>query len=197
MEGMNKKPPVHAFGDTKEPEVETDADGASMPTEDEQMDYDMIVTRALKQIHGKGMENILKMLGSGERPSQAVGQVVAGIVSTLKQSAADQGRKISDNTLQHAGVEIIEDLIELAEAKGVFTFESEEERLQEAQDAGLWAVKYYGENQKKQGKITPEMQGQAQEDMKAGVASEQGAAAPATQEPGGMIASEMKPEGAM
>ncbi len=195
MKHMNDTGDKHSFGDTPEDEPETNEDGTVEPSEDEQLDYDMIVTRALKQIHGSGMDNILKTLGSAERPSQGMGQVTARLIETLKQSAKEGGREIADNTLQHAGVEIIQELSELAVAKGVFEYADEAEEDQEIQDAGLWAVKYYGEAQKNAGAITPEMTGQAQQDMQQGIeAEQQSMAQPAG---GGIVSGEIKDKEAM
>ena len=155
------------FGDT-EP-VETPED---QPTEEEQQDYDLLVIRARKMMFGKGRENILRLLGSFERPSKAMGKAAAMLVKSLIDAAKQSGRKISPEAAINAGTEIVEDLSELAKANGVFKYEDKDEELQEMQDAVLWGVKFYGDGEIANGEITPELQDQAAKQMEAGLAKE-------------------------
>lgn len=159
-----------AFGDRPEPESEENNDA----TEDEQLDNDLIVTRARKMMFGKGRENILKQLGSSKTPAEGIGKVSAMLIRSLVTAAKEGGRDVSDDAALNAGHEVGEDLNDLAKANNVFTYDSEEDELSELQDASLWGVKYYGDEQISNNEITPEMQQLAQAQMKAGIAEEQG-----------------------
>lgn len=189
------------FGGAPDPEVETDEDGAIPATEEEQMDYDLLVVRARKMIFGKGREDILTMMGASESPAQAMGQAGALLIKAMLQSAKDQGREIEGDVAINAAPEIVEDLNELGKANGVFTYDTPEDEEQELADAMLWGVKYYGDGMVKGGEISPEMQKMAQQQVQEGLASE--GAEPGPQKtpiaagveqavaPGGMVAGAM------
>lgn len=149
--------------------AETDEE---MATEEEQLDYDLITVRARKMIFGQGKEKILTVLGSAETPSQGMGQAASMLVKSLQESAKAAGRPLSDEAALAAGTEIIEDLNELAKAKGVYTYDSNEEEVKEVSDALLWGVKYYGDGMIANGEIPPEMQKAAQKEVTAGIAEE-------------------------
>ena len=97
------------FGDT-----EMSDEDSEQPTEAEQMDFDLLTVRARKMIFGQGKDNILKMLGSGESPAKAIGQVGAIILKTLMLAAKQSGREISADAAVNAAAEIAGDLNELA-----------------------------------------------------------------------------------
>lgn len=160
------------FGGTPNPEPELDDEGNELPTQEEQMDYDLLVVRARKMMYGKGRESILKLLGSSETPSQGMGHAGAMIIKTMVQSAKEQGHVISTDAAIAAGEEIIEDLNELAKANNIYQYESQEEEISEMQDAMLWGVKFYGDGELKNGEITPELQQQASQFMKDGLEKE-------------------------
>jgi hypothetical protein len=178
MGGMNTTGKSHAFGDTAEVVDPTNEDGSVNATEEEQLQYDMIVSRAIKMIHGKGQDNILKTLGSSETPSQGIGQVTAQLITALSQSAKEGGMKISDDVLQNAGMEIIEELSELAENKGVYQYDSPEEEKQELADSALWAMRHYEQQRLQSGEVGPEEQDRMKADIQKEMASEQGESAP-------------------
>ena len=164
-----------AFGGKDDlPEPETNELGQEEATEDEQLDNDLIVTRARKMMFGKGRDNILKMLGSSESPAQGIGKVSAMLVRSLVQAAKAGGRNISEEAALNAGFEIGEDLNDLGKANGVFEYDSEEDELRELQDASLWGVKFYGDEQLANNEITPEMQQAATQQMQEGIATEKG-----------------------
>ena len=143
---------------TNEPEEEWNTDEGEPATEDEQQDYDLLVIRAQKIMFGDGREKILTLLGSGESPAKSIGQAESMLIKSLRQSAKEQGRDISDEIALNAGAEIGEDLSELAKSAGVFKYDSEADELQELEDAMLWGVKLYGDGMIQSGEITPEIQ---------------------------------------
>ena len=125
------------------------------------MDYDLLVIRARKMMFGSGRANILKMLGSSETPAQGLGQVGSMLIKSLRESAKQGGRDISDEVAINAAAEIGKDLSDLAKSAGVYKYDSDKDELSELQDAMLWGVKYYGDGMIQSGEITPEMQAQA------------------------------------
>lgn len=167
-----------SVGMTAEAMPEMDETGEEAATEDEQLDYDMLVVRAQKMMYGQGRESILELLGSSETPAQGLGQAASMLVKSLMQSAKQSGREISGEVAINAGAEIIELLSELATKNNVFQYESDEEESSEIQDAVLWGVKYYGDGMIADGEITPEMQGMAQTQMQEGIQEDLEANAP-------------------
>jgi len=200
---MDKDQGARAFGNTTEPQSEVDEDGDELPTEQEQLDYDLIVVRAQKMIFGKGKENILGMLKSSERPSEGMGKVAAMLIKSLLQSAKESGRELSPEAAMSAGSEIVEDLSDLAKKNGVFQYKDDDEETQELQDAMLWGVKYYGDGMVSAGDITPEMKQLAQKQVDEWIAQEKaappgGSMTPVSQgvqdatQPQGMVAAAMQ-----
>ncbi len=164
---MERTEQPRAFGNTPEP---TDD---NQPTEDEQMNYDLLAVRARKMMYGNSKDKILQLLGTGKQPAQSLGQTAAMIVRSLMTSAKQSGREIGGDVAINAGMEIIEDLNDLAKAKGVFKYDSPEEEKQQLEDAVLYGVKYYGDAAIQAGDITPEMQAEAKQMMQDGIAQEQ------------------------
>lgn len=163
------------FGGTPDPELGTNEDGEVQATEEEQQNYEMLVIRGRKIMFGKGKENILKMLGSSETPAQGIGKVGSMLLKSLVQSAKQQGREIGAEVALNAAPEIAEDLNDLAKVNKVFQYDSPEDEEKELADAMLWGVKYYGDGMISANEITPEMQSQAREQVRQGIAEEQAA----------------------
>jgi len=147
-------------------------DEENLASEDEQLDNDLIVVRARKMMFGKGRENILKMLGSSPTPAEGIGKVAAMLVRSLVQAAKEQSREIGEDVALNAGLEISEDLNELAKKNNVFTYDSPEDEQAELEDASLWGVKYYGDEMLANNEITPEMQESAKKQMGEGLRKE-------------------------
>lgn len=141
-------------------------EGGEPATEEEQMDYDLLVIRARKMMFGDGREDILTMLGSSETPAQGIGKVGSMLVKSLRQSAKQGGRDITDEVAINAAAEIGKDLSDLAKSAGVYKYDSDKDELEELEDAMLWGVKYYGDGMIANGEITPEMQAQAAQVVK-------------------------------
>jgi len=171
-----------AFGKTPEPEEEINENGERPASEDEQLEYDMILARAEKYIFGKGKEQVLKLLGSGETPAQSIGQAAAMVIRLIGQAAKGSGKELRPAAMQEAGMDLVEDLSELGKVAGVFQFADEAEEQEQLEQAVFYGMKYYGEAMQKAGEITPEMQQQAQSQMDQGLAAEQAAAGPPPEE---------------
>ena len=159
-------------GMTSEVMPEVNKAGEEIPTEDEQLDYDLLVIRAQKMMYGPGRENILKLISSGETPAQGLGKAAATLVKSLVQSGKQAGREISGEVAINAGAEIVEDLSELAVSSGVVEYENDKEETSELQDAMLYGVKFYGDGMVANGEITPDMQDMAKKQMDEGIQEE-------------------------
>lgn len=161
-------------GETATPiEDESDPYAEEEATPEEQETYDMIVARALTFMHGDGQKNILKMLGSGETPAKGLGLVTANIAQMMNQSATEGGREVTPETLLNASAEIMEELNDMAQAAGIFKYDNEQEATEQIEDAMGLAMKYYGDMDLQAGKITPELQEEAQMEVRKGVEREQ------------------------
>lgn len=148
-------------------------DESTVPTEEEQMNYDMLVIRARKMMFGKGRDNVLKLLGSSNTPAEGLGQAASMIVKSLTNAAKEAGREISGEVAINAGAEIVDDLSELAKSKGVYQYDSPEEEKQQIEEAMLYGVKHYGDGMIAAGELTPEIQEQAKQQVQEGLTEEQ------------------------
>jgi len=178
---------TRAFGDTPEAEPETNKDGQVVASEEEQENYDMIVSRAIKVIHGEGQDDILKMMGSSETPAEGMGRVTANVIRVVYQSAKQAKRNITPEVLMYAGMEIIQELSEFGQARGIFEYEDEDDEAAQIQDAGLYATQFYGKAEQDAGEISPQMKGQAQQKMAEEVEKEKGPAEAAPVDNAGII----------
>ena len=160
------------FGKTQqeEPNEGSDGGGEVPASEEEQAQYELVVSRALSFMHGDGQEGVLKTLGSAETPAQGVGLVTAKFARMAKKSARDQGKDIDDEVLLNAASEIVEDLMELGQEAKVFQFEDEQEAQEQTEESLLWAMKYYGMEALEAGELDME---QAKQAMQQGLAQEQ------------------------
>ena len=153
------------FGNTPEPEKPDQVEA----NEQEQAEYELLSARALKFIHGKGREHVLKAMSTAEDPAQGMGMVAASVIRNIEDSAKQGGRELDPDMLYQAGADIIEDLALLAQKSGVYEFENEQEAQQFTEDALLHAVHYYGKEGMERGELD---QGEARKVMQEGLASE-------------------------
>ena len=166
------------FGGTPDPEPEANKDGSIPATEEEQMQHDLLATRARKMVFGPAKDNVLKMLGSSESPSKAMGQAGAMIMKSLWTAAKNGGMEIPSDVVLEAGTEVVDDLNELGKASGVFQYDDQESEDEELQQALLWGVKYYGDGMVTGNEISPEMMKEAQQLTAEGIEEEGGPKAP-------------------
>jgi len=178
---------TRAFGNTPEVEPETDKDGRVTASQEEQENYDMIVSRAIKIIHGEGQDDILKLMGASESPAEGMGRVTADIIRVIYQSAKEGQRDITPEVLMYAGVEIIQELSEFGQARGVFEYEDTDEEATQIQDAGMYATQFYGKAEQAAGEIPPEMKSQAQQKVASEIEKEKGPAEAAPVDNAGII----------
>tara|TARA_Y100000310_G_scaffold258548_1_gene266993 strand:- start:219 stop:713 length:495 start_codon:yes stop_codon:yes gene_type:complete len=97
---------------------------------EEQAQYETVVDNALKAIYSeKGLPQILdrikKSVEAGD-PQEGIAAVAAMVVMRIEESAKQAGKPIADDVLFHAGVEIVEDLADLASENQIHDFSQEE-----------------------------------------------------------------------
>jgi hypothetical protein len=121
----------------------TAAPGAPMPegeessnvSPEEQAQYTQFVENAMAMMYDdKMMPTLIQQLKTGDKPAEALGNAVATIVMRLEDSAKDKGIDLSGDVMFHGATEILEQLVELAEAAGV---EVSEEDMESALYIGL------------------------------------------------------------
>lgn len=171
IEGTTENPRKFENGESQY--VEPNENGEVQASPEEQQDYDLLVTRARKMIFGKSKEKVLQVLGSSETPAKGMGMAGAMIARTLVKSSEEQGRQINADVVTNAGIEIVQDLNDLAVVNNVFKYDSPEDENNEMSDALLWGVKFYNDQAKAAGEITPEMQKEAQTLVQQGIQEEQ------------------------
>lgn len=154
-----------AFGNT--PEVE---EPGEMPaTAAEQAQYDLVASRALKYIHGKGRDQILQSMGAANSPAEGIGQVTAHLFRQIKDSAKQGGQEIDDEIMLNAAGEVVEDLAELGQKEGIFKFDDQAEAQEQTEDSLLWAMQYYGKEAQGRGELDADL---ARKFMDDGMANE-------------------------
>lgn len=200
-EPTNELERPRGFGGTPDPEPATNEDGEEIATPEEQADYELLAVRGRKLVFGDGQDQILELMGSSETPAQGLGKAASMIMKSLVESAKESGREIDGGVVINAGAEIVQDLNDLAKAKGVYQYDTPEDEEQEVTDAMMWGVKYYGDGMIQAGEISPEMQGLAQTEVQQGLEEEgvptqtpiaEGVGqAMAPQQPPGLVAGQM------
>lgn len=86
---------------------------------EEQAQYDRFVNNAYSMIYDdKAMPQIVKRMGSGEDPVEALASTAAMVVTALEDNAKAKGVEISPDVLLHGGMEILGDLADLSKEAG-------------------------------------------------------------------------------
>lgn len=116
-----------------------------------QQEYDILVSNALRIIHGKAREAIVNQLKNQE-PIQAVAQSAVNVIERIEAGAASKGKRINEGVLINGAGEIIQNIIELGVASKATKPMKQEDVLKAAKmAAGLWI-----KNALDSGKLTKE-----------------------------------------
>lgn len=105
-----------------------DVEGEPNVTPEEQAEYDMFVKNAMEFIYTedeKILPDVMKRLATG-KPVDALAQTAVWVVGMVESSAKSSGKEISDDVVFHGGREILEQLVEVAEAGGGHDFTEKE-----------------------------------------------------------------------
>lgn len=102
-------------------------------TEEEQSIYDQFVYRA-QEFMTKAPEDIIDQMNNSRVPVfQNVGKTAVMIGQGIIKTAEAAGQEISPDVIFHGGQEIIEMLMELGGAAGIFPFKEDSKEFEEAQ----------------------------------------------------------------
>lgn len=158
---------------------------------EEQRMYDMVMHQARGILFGKGEDDsgfriVLDKLGKGQQQiGETIGHTAAMVLLSVKKGVEKKGRQIPSDILFHAGDEVIDDLLEIAEA-AKFLEAKDMERVKK--EAMFTALRIAGQEEIEGGGLTPEKQQQAKAEMQAVLAnSKKPAAAPAQSAPAGIV----------
>lgn len=175
--------------DEPAPEV-VEGDGAEEQpnvTPEEQAVYDKIVVGAQAMIYSdETMPSIVGKLRDFARQKGApfaIGHTAAMILASQRANAEEAGEQLDEELLLAAGSEIVADLLDIAEAAGLTKPEEHEKVFNEAL---LEGTRIFGEDDLKEGRITPDRQKAAMAEMQGMLRGGQGAPAG-----GGIIANAM------
>lgn len=116
---------VVAKGFTDDKDV---ADDEPNVTPEEQAEYDLFVKNAMEFIYtedDKVLPDVMNRLATG-KPVDALAQTAVWVVGMVESSAKSSGKEISDDVVFHGGREILEQLVEVAEAGGDHDFTEKE-----------------------------------------------------------------------
>jgi hypothetical protein len=156
-------------------EGEDEMEDGEPASDQEQMQYNDLVTGAMSMLYENPdtaqqiAQKLKGEIGQG-RPDVAIGKQAATIMLSLVGGLKQQGLQPDPDIVLNAGMEVLAEIIEIAERTGLV--KPGDEQL--AQDAAFEATNYFGDQEMKNGSITPEMQAQAKEM----VAAEQRSAPP-------------------
>jgi hypothetical protein len=101
---------------------------------EEQKQYDLFIKNAMELMYtqdGKAQPEVLQRLSTGNKPIDSMAQTVVWLTMLVEQDAERNGMHIEDDVLFHASTEILEQLVELAEAAGLHEYK-------EAEMQGAW-----------------------------------------------------------
>lgn len=94
---------------------------------EEQAIYDKVVNNAYSLIYDKAtLPQIKKSLAGGGDPVEGLANTTAMVMMRLEDSAKEANAPIPPDVLFHAGKEVLEDLVNLAEKAGIHSFEEKE-----------------------------------------------------------------------
>lgn len=136
----------------QEPSVEGPMEANVSP--EEQAIYDQVIANAYKIIYTGDTVSpqVLKGLEGSENPMMNLATTAVTLITGLVESAKKAGQPIPEDVLYHAGVEIVEELAEIAEADKIHEYSEEE--IEQAFYLGLDLFRQSGlldEEQLKQG----------------------------------------------
>lgn len=118
---------------------------------EEQQQYEQFVGQALNLIYDdKGMQAVTQRLKGTGDPMDDLAQTAVMVVTRVQESAREAGQDIPGDVLFHGGVEIIEDLANLAEKAGIHSFSEDE-----LEGATYRALDLYRETATQAGLIDP------------------------------------------
>lgn len=105
-----------------------ETEGEPNVTPEEQAEYDLFVKNAMEFIYteeDKVLPDVMNRLATGN-PVDGLAQTAVWVVGMVESSAKASGREMSNDVVFHGGREILEQLVEVAEAGGGHDFTAKE-----------------------------------------------------------------------
>lgn len=94
---------------------------------EEQAQYDQFVNKAFQVIYDqRALPKVLGMLGGHGDPKEGLARTAAAVVVRVEDAAAKAGTKVEPAVLYQGGIEILNDLANLADQAGVHKFTDDE-----------------------------------------------------------------------
>lgn len=131
-----------------------DSEEANVSPEEQQA-YDAFVNNAMEILYtedGQVQPQVLQKLSTGKKPLQTMAQTLVWLVTIIEEDAKRNNMNIENDVLFHASKEILEQLVEIAEAAKLHDFK-------QAEMQGIWynALDLYREaNSDETGRFNPE-----------------------------------------
>lgn len=98
---------------------------------EEQQQYDIFVKNGMELLYredGTVQPDVLKRLSTGKKYIDTLAQTLVWLVMMLETSAKSNNAPISDDVLMHGGRELLEQLIDIADAAGIHKFTQAEQQ---------------------------------------------------------------------
>jgi hypothetical protein len=139
-------------------------------TPEEQKMYDGVMVAARKVLFGDAEDDtrfkmVLQRLAAakqGNELPQAIGSMAAVVMANIQGAAEKKGREIPGDVLFHAGDEVVDDIINIAVAGKLI---DERQRMDVKPQALFEGLKAFGEDEMRQGKLTPDKQAAAKQEL--------------------------------
>lgn len=116
--GMPGEMPRGAFGlgaGMRSPGTQGVEDQSEQASPEEQKQYDMFVSNAMKLMYDpKSFPKLMQSMDSGADPVDGLANAAAMVVSSTEQSMRQSGMEMDDEILLNAGSEIVEQLADLS-----------------------------------------------------------------------------------
>jgi len=125
------------------------------PSPEQQDQHKILVSGAIRLMHGKARDDIIKSLGAGD-PVQTVANEAVKIIERLEHEATQAGNPVDPRVLLGGAQEIIENVIELGVTAGAIEQMGDSQKIEVAK----YAAGLYMQNAQQSGKVS-------QQDMQA------------------------------
>ena len=132
------------------------------PSEDEQNQYEQFVTKAVSFM-GKNAGQLVATMNDKDKPVyESVGALTVKVGKMVLGSAKAAGAEISPDIIHASGEEIVEHLMEMGDAAGIFPFDSDSEEYEMAMNMSfLHAAEIVGNETLQSPEYTPELKEEA------------------------------------
>jgi len=175
-----------AQGAAQENGMADEPEAGEQASPQEQTQYDDIVKGGMTLLYSNanGAVDVAKKLEQQAKESDvatAIGQHTALIMLQLTRGLKQQGLQPDPDVVLNAGMEILAEVAEIAQqVPGLLPNEQYDKVIEEA---SYEATRYFGEQEMKDGAITPEMQKQAQDVVSSNMPKDKGSLAGMAQQP--------------